>query len=737
MATYEILVVANADQAEAAMASLAAKIGVAGSSAPAAEQKIVSLTDRLKGMGPVGSSAAAGIENLATGLSGKLGVAGVGTSEVIQGLNSSLGGMGTAGLVAGGAVAAYAAAMLIGVEVAKKSIDAFMSEADAVRTLSAVTGMSAQQASILNGAAGLLGVSSDALTRSFGTLNQQIEKGTLAKYGIEVAHAKDGSVDFNATLENLAQHFATDTNKTQANAEAKTLLGRTYRDLLPLLTQGADGLKRLEDIAAGHVAILTPEDIKAAEDFKIQVASLKDEVNKLWVEIGQQLIPTVSQLVGGLVTAGGVIDNFVSHNHWLITGMIDLYSALNPVVEVLKTLGRGSGDTAVAQAAVAQAALASATAFASEQAAADALTASQAALATDASTWANADISARQASLSLQDVQIQWSQKVAAAGQAQADALTKANSDIALSQQGLRDAEIKSAEDIAAAKHSILQAQQQLRADSQLDLQSARTVEDAKTKLARIEADIASGKLSGVDATRQLADAELALSRDQADQASKAKTQAQKVVDDKYNIQLAQQHLSDVERTTTEAIAAAKQKLTDAMLALTKAQDMQGISSMDLAKHQLDLESATLRNYDAQQKLRTEADKLRAALVDSGLSASSLNTIFKTMGLLTFPDMRAQIRGAVGDLQALSAAQSAAASAPAPGPWAPGHAPTTSPIFGTALSNTPGGITVTVNAGGLIFDPTSANTVGVLVANGVLSELRRQAARGVTLFPLR
>jgi hypothetical protein len=137
-----------------------------------------------------------------------------------------------------------------------------------VRHLSELTGVSAQQASVLSATMRYLGVNVDDANIAFGRLSVNIEKGVLDKYGIEVKRAADGSINFNNILKEVARQFEENRDVTSRNAEMTALFGRGWQALIPILSQGADGLQKLEEQAAQHTYIFDEQDINNAKDLR-------------------------------------------------------------------------------------------------------------------------------------------------------------------------------------------------------------------------------------------------------------------------------------------------------------------------------------------------------------------------------------------------------------------------------------------------------------------------------------
>ena len=727
-----IVVTADGSQAIDTALALEAAFEKAGKKIGEQTPHVMSLTDELGHMGPSGKVGASAIEDLSQVLTSKLGFASKGAQAGIEELLGSLGSTSGSAGVAGAAIAGIAATILVATEVTKKSTEVFVESAERVRHLGEVTGSSAQQASVLSSTLKDLGVDSEAASLAFGRLSVAAEKGTLAKYGIEVKHAADGTVDFNDLLKQVANQFEHTTDVTQRNAEMTALFGRGWQSLIPVLAQGAEGLQRLEDQSAQHTFIFSQEDLDNAKQFQIAQQQLSDAINNSWAQLGSVIAPVLTDLANGLVTvtdgfnqAVKSVRDFANANSTL-TGLIaSVAGNINPYLSALIgwIQAQNSGTAAT-------------------RASTEALTLHDQAVkqlipdikaATDAARqYAQDQLSASQADARVSDVQTQWAQRVADAENKKKQDILNARQALSTAQQNLQQVEEQSAQKIIDAKDRVRQSQERLRQDSQVDVQSARTVADAKLNLARVEQDIASGRISGVDATRAYEDASRGLARTQEDAATAEAARQQRVSDDQEALTKAKRDEVDAEKQAARDIANARTQILTATQALNKAEHEVTVTVADRTRHELDLRSALLAQSLAHKRVRTDIANLTQNVRDHKIAWQDVETELNRLHVTSFPNIIADLKNVKA---AADEAVSAMNSASTPGEHSGSRvgqlngANTGNASNGTA--NTFGPVNVTIN--GVIADKNAANAIGAAVADGVHKQFLRWQNSGQSL----
>jgi hypothetical protein len=688
---------------------------------------VTSLTDELGHMGPAGKVGSSAIEDLANVLTSRLGFASKGASAGIEELLGSLGGAGSSAGVAGAAIAALAGTALVATEVAKKSTEVFVSQAESVRHLSELTGSSAQQASVLSATMRDLGVDTDLAAVAFGRMSIAIQKGTLEKYGIDVKRSSDGSIDFNAVLKQVAAQFESNTNVTARNAEMTAIFGRGWQTLLPLLSQGAEGVQKLEDAAASHTLIFSKEDLDNAKQFEIAQRQLGDAVNNAWGQIGAQIAPALTTIAQDVTKVVDLFNSAKLSINGFFQPLAGLQQIMGPFGALLQPTIQAFQAWANTQPQVASSTNETTSAINAQT---DALTKNTFTLqdATNAARqYAQDQLSAAQADARVSDVQTQWAQKVADAEARKANDIKNAQAGVAAAQQNLVTVEEQSAQSIVSAKDRVRQAEEKLRQDSQVDVQSARTVADAKLNLARVEQDIASGRLTGVDATRAYEDATTNLSRTQDDAATKEAKRQQQIADDQAAVTKAKQDETRAEVQAARDIANARTQITNAVTALNKAEHEVTITVADRTRHELELRSALLSQSLAHERVTTDIRTMTQMVYEHAGAWKAVMDELTYLHVTSFPNI-------ISDLHTVkSAADAAASSVPtySGDDSAARRDSQRTPAFVGGVGG--GNFTTNVTINGVIADKNAANTIGAAVADGVHKQFLRWQNSGQSL----
>jgi hypothetical protein len=826
-AKVEIIVVADAAQAEAVLGRLGTTVGTTGKVAETEAKKMESFTEKLVAAGPAGQTAATGVEEIAGALTSKLGVASGAASGQINALNKMLGGLSGSALGAAAGIAAAATAAIIVAEVINKAVEGFIHYADGVRRMEVATGLGAREAGLLVNEFKLLGIGADEAAGLMFKLEKGLGTGKLAKFGIEAKDASGNVKNFNVVLDEVLDRMASSTSASEKAAIASAAFGKGALALTPLLAMNREELEKLKETAANGF-LPTDQDIIAAHNLEVSIRALGMQVDKIKLQFGEQLLPVVQ---GALTTISTAIDH-VSFDKMLIgiTKLMDVATAGVPVFEtiarVLGLIGQNQSDAAKS---------------AGEYAAATEDLSKAADQATEA---ISANIDAAQAQLDLERMQVDWAKKVADAEakkakdiadakaaqkkanadlvQAEQDgaaAIAKANADVSAkiiagheaiaaarkhqSDSALSDSEsvisaseavtaatqrqadnaTRDSDAIVSAQNRILDIQQRIRQDKEKDVQSARSVADAETNLGRIRDDIAAGRLVGENATRAVVDAEQRLQRAKEDSATASQNrndrlesderelaQAEKTLDearhtrqqDKINdavavndarrklaeaekkrhddaiaetaavkkaevesanaIKLAREAVAAAEQAASKKITIAKNGVTTAAEKLRTAEHESGVTAMELRQHELDLEKAHLRVETSTKKAADAVSVFENNLGNAHVKAALLGSVLEKMNATTMPEFIRRL----------------------------GEAGLTPSTFDSPTSSTnpdsdqsqnraahryasQQSVNVQVNAGGLVMDKTSADSVGQQVADGVWKALLAKQANGTNL----
>jgi hypothetical protein len=213
------------------------------------------------------------------------------TSGVFRAITSQLGAFGglveelTSKNVSWGNVATQAAQMVInGVKDAMKVTTEYARE---VRDLSLASGQSAEESS-----------------RMLQVLDDYQLSAEDAKTATR-ALTKEGLAPTIDTIAKLSGEFQALTSVEERNAFVQKNLGRAGQEWLNLLSQGPDKIRAM-NAAVSEGLILTEENIKASEEYRLALDQWNDKVMELKVSIGTQLLPVLNDMLTGLNNSGAI-----------------------------------------------------------------------------------------------------------------------------------------------------------------------------------------------------------------------------------------------------------------------------------------------------------------------------------------------------------------------------------------------------------------------------------------------
>lgn len=245
----------------------------------------MSFTDKLKLIIDVDSNGAtSGLSSLKTKMSeadgffGKL-KAGAG------GLKDAFGGLGPAaagGLAAGGITAIGGAAF--------DAVTKFEDLGVKVGDFKDKTGLSADESSRWVKVADDMGLSAESLEGVLGKMDKNLDPEKFKALGIAIAHAKDGTVDVNATFLNAIDRLHGMADATDRAKAGALLFGKGWQTVSELVSSGADDLRTKLD-AVDKQQILSDSDIKDARDFRDTMAELHTAIQNVALAAGKALVP--------------------------------------------------------------------------------------------------------------------------------------------------------------------------------------------------------------------------------------------------------------------------------------------------------------------------------------------------------------------------------------------------------------------------------------------------------------
>jgi hypothetical protein len=236
-------------------------------------------------------------DNVSKDLTGKLGTAGQALDNAEVGLGDLSGKAG----IAGAAIVGLGAVIGSGVGKLKELYDN-------TRNFNEVAGTSWEEGSRLIAVFDDLRVSSDEGAKAMGYLSKTVGETPqkLGEYGIEIARAKDGTVDMAGTLENAATAFQNTVDPAKRAALGNDLFGRSWQNMVPVLQKGGDELKNLVD-GVDKSQVATQKGADQQDKLFEATDNLHDAMDGLQRSLAEDLVPTLITLAETGTQAVGVL----------------------------------------------------------------------------------------------------------------------------------------------------------------------------------------------------------------------------------------------------------------------------------------------------------------------------------------------------------------------------------------------------------------------------------------------
>lgn len=254
-----------------------------------------------------------------------------------------------AGLVAGATAAGYA--ML---RFGQDSVRATVNFADGIRSIQQSTGLSATAASRLNAVLDDFGISAEKGSSSLGKLARNLydNKGALDQYGVSVATNRDGSINMEKTLINVANAYQNIKDPAARSALVVDAFGKSGKDLIPILDGGGRALREMF-ANVPDAQIFDQGQIDNALQYKLAADNLKDSFEEIKFTLGNELIPALTSTFNAFADVSRAAQKATGYLKNFEIGSTDLFSILKnsflsagnpfqPLLDGLKMLGGGN-----------------------------------------------------------------------------------------------------------------------------------------------------------------------------------------------------------------------------------------------------------------------------------------------------------------------------------------------------------------------------------------------------------
>jgi hypothetical protein len=210
------------------------------------------------------------------------------------------------------------------------------------------TGVAVEQLSSLSYAAEQSGSSADDLEKGIRKMQQTLVEAAngsetaaaaLAAVGVSVQELQGLSPD--EQFRRIATGIAGIKDPARRAAVAMDLFGKSGADLVPLLSQGAAGIREMERRAKALGLVMSTEDAQAA-------AALSDAWDELMAvgkglarAIGAALAPELTDLLNGFVMLSAGVVKFIDQNRGLVVAAIKMAAAIAAIGGTVAAVGIG------------------------------------------------------------------------------------------------------------------------------------------------------------------------------------------------------------------------------------------------------------------------------------------------------------------------------------------------------------------------------------------------------------
>lgn len=186
----------------------------------------------------------------------------------------------------------------------EKRFEETLEAGDKIKKTSQKIGIATDALQELQYAADLADVSAESMAMAVGKLSMNLvnakagsEESAKALKGINFKKANGELKSTDEVLAEVAEKFEKMPDGPEKTAQAMKLFGKSGKDMIPLLNEGADGLERMRQEARDLGLVLDTEAIEASEELNDNFKRLQQITTGLWRTAIAPLIPAINKLV--------------------------------------------------------------------------------------------------------------------------------------------------------------------------------------------------------------------------------------------------------------------------------------------------------------------------------------------------------------------------------------------------------------------------------------------------------
>jgi hypothetical protein len=212
-------------------------------------------------------------------------------------------------------------------------------------------GLSAEHASALNVIAKSVGLTTDELSQTFGTLNKriadslpEIAQGTSAfdKWGIKLKDANGNIVNFDEAMRRVKARFQEIGQGAQGTALLLDIFGRSGKNLSDFLALSDAEMREMIQTGREFGLILGEDGVASITNFNRQMFRLELQMMGIKLAIGQFLLPLLSALLDKLRQAAGFFKSLgeaIGRMLGPFKEFIDKLGGVKAIADALLTIG--------------------------------------------------------------------------------------------------------------------------------------------------------------------------------------------------------------------------------------------------------------------------------------------------------------------------------------------------------------------------------------------------------------
>ena len=246
------------------------------------------------------------------------------------------------------------------VEFGMKAIES----AASLERFSESTGISTEALSSLKLAAAASGMSLEDMSVTFKKLNVSMADAAgnagskagviFGALGISVKDASGHMKDAGAVLGELADKFKNMADGPNKVAIAVALMGKRGQEMIPILNDGAEGLKKMKEEAEAAGLIISGPMAMAAEKLSQRMNILKSEmIDGLSVQLALKLIPVLNNMMDAFTSGGSSMEKLAAIADVVVKGFQIVASIASVVITNMHSLGDSIGNLAARAVALA------------------------------------------------------------------------------------------------------------------------------------------------------------------------------------------------------------------------------------------------------------------------------------------------------------------------------------------------------------------------------------------------